>query len=985
MLGVASPAWVWLSARPTSLERQLHGDRVVEGEPFEATIEVRRGFVGLPGAELHDPLANASVSLGAPLSLIRGGRQAHVRIVTRFARRGLRRLEPPSLIVHDPLELATLERPGRGPHQDLLVLPYTEPIRWRTRGGIPQHTDGRGPTEPMAAADVDGLRQYRPGTPASRIHWLTLARGGELMERRLRQDADSRPMVVLDARGDVPIEDLDAAVRAAASLALELAREGGVRVLLPGERRAVVIEPDLGAWGGNPCAPRARRGRTPGTAPDPRLRRPPRPGVLRRRPADPPAAGCAHRPWARRRRAGPARAGGRREPRRPQLRRHRVPRVRAADPAGGPGVGGVSARADVAVLLPAGGRRARAGRQTATQSRRMSVRVGAFAALGLYGTLRWATMLTPAPTWRMLGLLGVSIVVAGVGGLLAPHSRAAVVALVVVAILAAFALSGIPLSWIRHVRIAVTADGISEGLSALPRALVPYTGVNEWLRTVIELGAAVLLLDGAVMLALAPRNASDVRRAAAALPLVALAVVPSTLNRPALAYAHGLLLFGLVAAMIWGERLQRGEGAAATVLAILAGAAAMIAAPALDRHSPWLNYQALAGNLAPAHPETFDWSQRYGPLHWPRNGHAVFEVQAPRPDYWKTENLDVFNGRAWVDESEQVPTPDYAIDAPGALKEWSEQLHVTLRGMRTTEVIAAGTAHAPAHIPSAVAGVTDGTWTVPTGLAPGDSYTVDVYSPHPSTTELVDSGTTYPSVLLPAYTSLVLPPDAQPKPVPGPATPQPEPVYFPPFGSQEPTGGGATAPPGGYARLIKDSVYARAWSLSQRLLKGANTPYSYVLAVKNYLSVSNGFRYDENPALVRYPLETFLFTTKRGYCQQFAGAMALLLRMGGIPARVATGFTSGTYDSATHSYVVSDIDAHAWVEVWFPHYGWVRFDPTPAAAPARGGQNTPLPAKVLGANPGRGSTGLGGRTTPAAASDAAPQAPVAARSRWPPS
>jgi hypothetical protein len=65
--------------------------------------------------------------------------------------------------------------------------------------------------------------------------------------------------------------------------------------------------------------------------------------------------------------------------------------------------------------------------------------------------------------------------------------------------------------------------------------------------------------------------------------------------------------------------------------------------------------------------------------------------------------------------------------------------------------------------------------------------------------------------------------------------------------------------------------------------------------------------------------------------------MALLLRMGGVPARVATGFTTGAYDQNTKSWFVTDIDAHAWVEVWFPHYGWVTFDPTPAAAPARGG------------------------------------------------
>jgi hypothetical protein len=66
--------------------------------------------------------------------------------------------------------------------------------------------------------------------------------------------------------------------------------------------------------------------------------------------------------------------------------------------------------------------------------------------------------------------------------------------------------------------------------------------------------------------------------------------------------------------------------------------------------------------------------------------------------------------------------------------------------------------------------------------------------------------------------------------------------------------------------------------------------------------------------------------------------MALLLRMGGIPARVTAGFTAGTYRESTHSWVASDLDAHAWVEAWFPHYGWVRFDPTPAVAPARGGR-----------------------------------------------
>jgi hypothetical protein len=78
-----------------------------------------------------------------------------------------------------------------------------------------------------------------------------------------------------------------------------------------------------------------------------------------------------------------------------------------------------------------------------------------------------------------------------------------------------------------------------------------------------------------------------------------------------------------------------------------------------------------------------------------------------------------------------------------------------------------------------------------------------------------------------------------------------------------------------------------------------------------------------------------LFDAKIGFCQQYSGAMALLLRMGGVPARVATGFTTGSLDQDENEYVVRDLDAHSWVEAWFPGYGWVTRDPTPAAAPPR--------------------------------------------------
>src|SRR6185503_16623675 len=83
-----------------------------------------------------------------------------------------------------------------------------------------------------------------------------------------------------------------------------------------------------------------------------------------------------------------------------------------------------------------------------------------------------------------------------------------------------------------------------------------------------------------------------------------------------------------------------------------------------------------------------------------------------------------------------------------------------------------------------------------------------------------------------------------------------------------------------------------------------------------------------------------------------SGAMALLLRMAGIPARVSTGFTSGSLDAKTREFVVRDLDAHSWVEVWYHEIGWVTFDPTPASAPPRsqpneGGQ-TSTPSGSLG-------------------------------------
>ena len=123
--------------------------------------------------------------------------------------------------------------------------------------------------------------------------------------------------------------------------------------------------------------------------------------------------------------------------------------------------------------------------------------------------------------------------------------------------------------------------------------------------------------------------------------------------------------------------------------------------------------------------------------------------------------------------------------------------------------------------------------------------------------------------------------------------------------------------------------YRGLWREARRLSSGARAPYGAAVAIETWLRETGGFVYDQSPTQPAGPppLADFIDEGRRGYCQHFAGAMALMLRFLGIPARVAAGFTSGKYENG--GWTVTDHDAHAWVEVWFPGYGWLAFDPTP--------------------------------------------------------
>lgn len=126
-----------------------------------------------------------------------------------------------------------------------------------------------------------------------------------------------------------------------------------------------------------------------------------------------------------------------------------------------------------------------------------------------------------------------------------------------------------------------------------------------------------------------------------------------------------------------------------------------------------------------------------------------------------------------------------------------------------------------------------------------------------------------------------------------------------------------------------DGISPKVTALAQRLIQGKGTTYDQVRAIQDYFDTANGFRYDTQTAAGsdETALEDFLFTSKVGFCEQFASAMGILLRAAGIPSRLAMGYTAG-YQNGDYRTVTSQ-NAHAWIEVFFPSSGWVTFDPTP--------------------------------------------------------
>ncbi len=132
-------------------------------------------------------------------------------------------------------------------------------------------------------------------------------------------------------------------------------------------------------------------------------------------------------------------------------------------------------------------------------------------------------------------------------------------------------------------------------------------------------------------------------------------------------------------------------------------------------------------------------------------------------------------------------------------------------------------------------------------------------------------------------------------------------------------------------------------ALARSVTAGASNDLERARAIERHLRTHYAYSLDMPAHEPADPLADFLFNRRTGYCEYFASAMAVMLRSIGIPARLATGFQTGVYNSLTGLWVVRAADAHAWVEAWMPARGWTTFDPTP---PAIGGHTFALMSKL---------------------------------------
>ncbi len=278
----------------------------------------------------------------------------------------------------------------------------------------------------------------------------------------------------------------------------------------------------------------------------------------------------------------------------------------------------------------------------------------------------------------------------------------------------------------------------------------------------------------------------------------------------------------------------------------------------------------------------------------------VMQVRAQRPSYWVGETFDTWQGQSWT-ESEPIPRRPLRQGSPFSLPIGLGDVAFGQSDLQTFYV-ASPTANLVFHAESAdelwfpagkVYAAYDGTIVSPIGLGSGSIYTVDSLVSAATPAQL--RADTSPETLAPSTQS-------QEEQLPQP--------------------------------------YPRVSALARSVTAGDTSTYDKVQSLIHWIGTHTRYSLDIPPLPPGADtVDEFLFGNRVGFCEQISTSLAVMLRSLGIPAREAVGYVPGGYNPITDLYQVHADDAHAWVQVWFPGYGWQDFDPTaavPAANPSPG-------------------------------------------------
>jgi transglutaminase-like putative cysteine protease len=466
--------------------------------------------------------------------------------------------------------------------------------------------------------------------------------------------------------------------------------------------------------------------------------------------------------------------------------------------------------------------------------------------------------------------------------------------------------------------------------------------------------AAIFGFSLAVALAVAARR-----------PLLAVVCVlvgagwPVTLLAGGDELSRGVVILAVALALLAGLAERPSRLAFVASGAVIVGALALSSSPAVAK-TAFLDWEQWDFYTRPQDPVSvrYIWDARYDGVRFPKKQTTVLTIRAPhRSNYWRATVLDQFDGTRWLERLWVESTRERLVLLPAGARDreqWLEQ-EVTVRALRDDHLI--GATIPVGHDVDEATYDGQGVVRVPEGLERDQSYTIWSYAPRPTPSELARVRASYPRALT----------------KPGRELDLADGITVPPLG--------ATGRDLRLAQLLIGRLepYSELYDRARAVAGETSSPYAAVIALETWFRTTGGFTYSEQPGSTPGlpPLVAFVEDTKTGYCQHFAGAMAVMLRLLGVPARVAAGFVPGKYRDGT--WRVTDHEAHAWVEVWFRGYGWLPFDPTPGRGRVSGsysstslGFNAEAAARLL-AGLVRGGELFGGGNPPGAAGPPSPE------------